>query len=297
MAGILGVGIATVDIINTVEGYPAEDSEVRAIAQYKCRGGNVTNTLVILSQLGHKSAWAGVMADDPDVKIITEDLESYNVDISGCHKLSDGKVPTSYIILNSQNGSRSIVHHRNLQEYSFVDFSRINHEQYDWLHFEGRAIEETARMLAYVKDKYPHIPVSVEIEKNRLGIERLFSHADLLLFSRIFALSRGFNNATDFLQTMHSNVAGKEMVCAWGEQGAYASDADGNLFENMAYKPEGIVDTIGAGDVFNAGYIHAKLCGLGMQESLGSACRLAGVKCGQHGMAGVGEKYLSMSKE
>ena len=66
MARILGVGIATLDIINTVDGYPAEDSEVRAIHQRICRGGNATNTLVVLSQLGHRCAWAGVLADEPD---------------------------------------------------------------------------------------------------------------------------------------------------------------------------------------------------------------------------------------
>jgi hypothetical protein len=51
MAKILGIGIAALDIINTVDGYPNEDAEVRAINQRVCRGGNATNTLVVLSQL------------------------------------------------------------------------------------------------------------------------------------------------------------------------------------------------------------------------------------------------------
>ena len=37
MARILGVGIATLDIISTVQRYPAEDGEVRAIAQRRGR--------------------------------------------------------------------------------------------------------------------------------------------------------------------------------------------------------------------------------------------------------------------
>lgn len=36
---ILAVGIATLYIINTVDGYPAEDQEVRASAQRVARGG------------------------------------------------------------------------------------------------------------------------------------------------------------------------------------------------------------------------------------------------------------------
>ena len=39
MAKILAVGIATLDIINLVDSYPSEDTEVRALSQRKLRGG------------------------------------------------------------------------------------------------------------------------------------------------------------------------------------------------------------------------------------------------------------------
>ena len=51
MSKILGVGIATLDIINRVEHYPGADDEVRALSQVQVRGGNVTNTLVVLAQM------------------------------------------------------------------------------------------------------------------------------------------------------------------------------------------------------------------------------------------------------
>ena len=54
MARILGIGIATLDVINIVDEYPREDDEIRANGQRIARGGNVTNTLVVLSQLGHQ---------------------------------------------------------------------------------------------------------------------------------------------------------------------------------------------------------------------------------------------------
>ena len=60
MAHVLAVGVATLDIINEVESYPPEDGEVRALAQAIRRGGNASNTLVVLSQLGHSCEWAGV---------------------------------------------------------------------------------------------------------------------------------------------------------------------------------------------------------------------------------------------
>ena len=54
MAKILAVGIATLDIINTVDRYPEEDSEIRALSQHQTRGGNATNTLRV------ESAWTSM---------------------------------------------------------------------------------------------------------------------------------------------------------------------------------------------------------------------------------------------
>ena len=64
MATILAVGIATLDIINTVERYPYEDSETRASHHRTTRGGNATNTLSVLSQIDHHCHWAGTLIDE-----------------------------------------------------------------------------------------------------------------------------------------------------------------------------------------------------------------------------------------
>ena len=123
MANILGIGIATLDIINTVDGYPKEDTEVRALSQRVCRGGNATNTLVVLSQLGHCCTWGGVWVDEPDGQRILDDLTHYGINTNPCRVETQGKAPTSYIILNQKNGSRTIVHYRNLLEFNHRSFS------------------------------------------------------------------------------------------------------------------------------------------------------------------------------
>jgi ketohexokinase len=48
-----------------------------------------------------------------------------------------------------------------------------------------------------------------------------------------------------------------------------------------------VVDTLGAGDTFNAAIIHAKLAGRPLAECLHDACQLAGKKCGQQGLLGL----------
>ncbi len=284
MADILAVGIATLDIINSVDGYPAEDSEVRAMSQRLCRGGNATNTLTILSQLGHRSHWAGVLADEPDAHHIITALARQQIDTSAVLTQHGGKVPTSYILHNVHNGSRTIVHHRDLPEYPFSAFEKIDLTPLAWVHFEGRNTAETQRMLARCKQQHPTLTCSLEIEKERPQIDTLFPLADLLLFSRAFARQRGFDSATAFLSAMQKRAPGKNLICAWGEEGAYGLDNHDDFHYSPAFAPDELVDTLGAGDTFNAGVIDAQLKGLSMKESLRRGCQLAGQKCGHHGL-------------
>ncbi|AFL74389.1 sugar kinase, ribokinase [Thiocystis violascens DSM 198] len=103
---ILGVGIATLDLINEVDAYPAEDAEIRALSQRRARGGNVTNSLSLLAQFGHRCRWAGTLADDPASAAILADLACHGVDASQAVRVRNAVTPTSYIALSrARNGS------------------------------------------------------------------------------------------------------------------------------------------------------------------------------------------------
>lgn len=284
MTNILAVGIATLDIINTIDAYPTEDSEVRALSQQKARGGNATNTLTVLRQLGHHCSWAGVLIDEPDSQIIKQDLAHYVVDISACKTIKTGKMPTSYISLNKQTGSRSIVHYRDCPEFSFDDFRHINLQQYSWVHFEGRNITETRTMLQYLQQYHPCITRSVEIEKPRDDIETLFDYADILFFSHHYAQDHGFATATELLTSLKQNILAS---CTWGQQGAWIITDDKQLLHSPIFPPAQLVDTLGAGDTFNAGLIDSLVNGFDPQQSLIRASQLAGHKCGQQGFANL----------
>ena len=290
MGEILGVGNATLDIVNVVDHYPDEDQEVRALSQHINRGGNATNTLVTLSQLGHRCAWAGTLADEPDARLIRADLDRYGIDTSAVHTLDHGKVPTSYIALSRATGSRTIVHHRDLPEYSHTAFERIDLGRFNWLHFEGRNLAETRRMLERARRERPELSRSVEIEKPRRDIETLFPLAKLLFFSKDYARFHGFHDAPTFLQQIRERVPHTDLICSWGEKGAWAVGPAGGPWHAPAFPPARLVDTLGAGDVFNAGIIDARLRGASLDIALIEASRLAGRKCGQYGLHGLGDK-------
>ncbi len=289
MARVLGIGIATLDIINFVDHYPAEDEELRAYDQQIRRGGNVTNTLVVLSQLQHQCAWAGVLAQDVDGRVIADDLRRHGIDMTHCRRVADGRTPVSYITVNGRNGSRSIVHYRDLPELEHPDLAQINAHEFDWVHFEGRNISATRRTLdELIRGGVPAERLSVEIEKPRQGIEALFRGPGVLVFSRAFARARGFDSAEQVLQWARSQAPSADLLCTWGDQGAWCLPRDGELIHEPAVPVARVIDTVGAGDTFVAGMIHARLHASPWPAALAAANGLAARKCAQFGFADLG---------
>lgn len=280
MARILTIGIATLDIINQVAAYPAQDAEIRALSQQQRRGGNASNTAVVLSQLGHQVDFAGVLIDEPDTAMITADLDAYQVNYQHCRRLNTGKMPTSYITVSAENGSRTIVHFRDCPELRFADFQQIDLNTYDWLHFEGRNINETQKMLAFAAQQKPELPRSVELEKPREGIENLLANASFIMASRPYAEAAGYDNAAAFLGAL----AFPQATCSWGSEGLSAK-----IKEQLWHQPAAILpqtkETLGAGDTLNAGLIHGLLQNWPVATVLAFASQLAGLKCQQQGFA------------
>ena len=284
MAKVLGIGVATLDWVQVVEQYPAVDSELRADQQYIWRGGNASNTLTVLSQLGEQRSLLGSLADDAFSNLIRSDLERHHIDYSFCPKIENSTSPTSHILLSSESSSRNIVHYRNLRELNEQDSADIDFSQWDWIHFEGRNIDTSLNLMRRIRQQYPDIILSLEIEKPRNGIEQLYAYADSLLFSRAYVESTKFKTAEPFLRQLRAELNHScDIICAWGAQGASALSSQNIYAEVPALNIE-VVDTRAAGDVFNAGYIHARLQGGDVYQSLEQACQLAGVKCAQLGI-------------
>lgn len=286
MSFILVTGNATLDISNLVAHYPSEDEEMRALHQWVSTGGNGANMAKVLAAHAHRCDLCGVIAQNSDGDHIFADLSSKAVGLEYVVR-QPGATPVSYITLNQQNGSRTIVHYRDLPELSAGDFRRIPVGHYDWLHFEGRNVGELAKMLAYARENLYDQPVSLEIEKVRDGLEELVPQVDLVMFPRAYAQAQGFQEAESFLRDRQQKHGKVWMTCTWGEAGAWAIDQLGVLFHAPASPVGKVVDTVGAGDVFNAGLVHALATGSLLEEALHYAVKLAARKVRQQGFDGL----------
>ena len=290
---ILGVGVATLDLIHTVDVYPSEDAEVRATRQRQTCGGNCANTLTVLAELGHSCVWVGTLAADEAADAIRTALTARGIDCTQAVRYPVGTTPTSHIILSRATGSRTIAHYRDLPELDAAAFARIPLDHLGWVHFEGRNPGETAVMLERLRRESPTLPISLELEKPRPGSEALLRGPDLLLISRAFALADGdLATATDprvWLMAMLGRTDARTLVLGWGDQGAWLLERGDSPQLIPARPPAQVLDTLGAGDTLNAGMIDGLLVGLSPIDALSRAVALAGLKCGREGFDGLGE--------
>jgi len=278
MPSILLTGISTLDIINTVDGYPAEDSEVRACEQTVRTGGNACNSAKVLQQLGISASLLANTADDLSADFILGELNQQKINTSLCPVENSSSTPTSYITVNAQNGSRTIVHHRDLAELSANYFNQLTLDEFDWLHFEARNCEQLKLMLDHAVQFGKTI--SIEVEKPRDQLEDILPFADVLLLSRPYAESQGLKTPVECLEHFSKKYSSAIITCTWGDQGAWVYDTT-EIIHQPAYKIAKAVETLGAGDTFNAGFIASQIKKRSVKDSLAFACQLAANKCQQ----------------
>jgi ketohexokinase len=280
MARILLVGTATLDLVFELDHAPGADEEMRARSLRTCRGGNAANTAVVLSRLGHRAEFLGTLAQAAETAVIEQDFRRQDVAFEHCPRLP-GLPPTSSIYLSG--GSRSIVHYRDLPELSIEHFGAIDPACYDLIHFECRNVAVVEQAMRTLRARAPKVRLSIELEKPRAGMESLYSLPDIAICSRGYALHHNYANAEEFLRWMGAQMPQAIIALGWGEQGAYCRAVDGTIHHAAAVRYGDAVDTLGAGDTFNAGFLGALADGGNLSAALASACDIAGRKCAMRG--------------
>jgi sulfofructose kinase len=271
-AEVLCIGHAAYDVGLFVEEFPEENSKCETRELMESGGGPAANAAYLLSKWGVNCAFAGVVGDDVYGQRVREEFVAVGTDVSLLELRQNHVTPLSLILINKQNGSRTIVNRKvqgpplNISTAGMVP--RV-------LLFDGH---EPDASLAALRE-FPHAASILDAGSWREGTAHLAGKVDYLVASERFAKqATGLEDLSDeavrraCLDELRAKYP-TTVVVTLGEHGMIADDGSG--FRHLPAYPAHAVDTTAAGDIFHGAFAHGMLRGWSLEDTLRFAAMTA----------------------
>jgi fructokinase/2-dehydro-3-deoxygluconokinase len=283
MSYVLIVGDANVDLVMHLPSpgaAPAQRGEIQARID---GGGTGANTAVALARLGLPVSFAGVIGSDRYGRWIAEDFGRERVDTSGLVVRADAFTPTVMIIVGADGERHAVLWPPDGWAHTLLrpdDIPDALIAGASWLHTTGMCLRATpvreAMLHAMRAARAAGVPVSLDLNLRlelwgwgddvRRTAERAVELADVVLGNareEIAPLA-----GCDDLEAAARALGGgrRAVVARLGAEGALAV-TPGELVYVGGFPIE-VVNTVGAGDAFNGGFIAARLEGRPVRDAL-----------------------------
>jgi sugar/nucleoside kinase (ribokinase family) len=285
---IVGLGLATVDILTVVPQLPQLDSVFAAKEIALQGGGPAATALVAASKLGASTSYLGVLGEGRWGRITRDEFETYGVDSSHALVSAAGDQSLSVILIDEASGRRSIMWRRGgLPDLQPDEVPAELIRTARALHLDG-VYAHAARRAAQIAQE-AGVLVSFDGGAGELwpDIEAILPLVDVLVVARAFAgLYTGESDPQMAGPALLQKYQPQQVVITDGENGAWYWDGVQELYQPAFRVP--VVDTTGAGDTFHGAYLYAHLQDWGPQHCLAFAAATAAMKC-RHvgGRAGI----------
>ena len=276
----VALGNLNLDIYLVVERLPEPGGDVRASEAYYGGGGAAANYAVAAASYGHEVLLAAHTGALAKAMGLLDSLRKQGVNV-GLVRVHEDSTPGIVIVLITREGERTMVSFRGANE--FLSGEEVRNVTGDVLHIAsretsiaGRAVEAASTsMVSY--DPGP----SVARREAKGIVEFARSHVDILFLNR---LELRYIAGTEDVEAARRLLGGKLrlVVVKLGAEGALAVTTDAAV-RVEAYKPRRVVDTTGAGDVFDAYFNAALLDGYTLEDALRYAAVAAGLKVERRG--------------
>lgn len=245
--------------------------------------GSEANVAIGLARLGHASRWVGAMGTDGVGDLVVRTLAAEQVDVG--YVTRDGRFPSGVLVSQlTSYGSARVDYHRRDSAGSHLtaeqvrsacgELPRLLHATGITPAISGRAADATRRAIAWARER--GLPVSFDVNyRSRLwsaeaAREMLMPLADqcgIVIGSpdEISLVAPGGGSWKQQAEALHER-SGAEVVVKLGSDGA-AVFREGSWLSAPAFDVT-VIDPIGAGDAFVAGYLSGLLDDLDAAERL-----------------------------
>jgi len=299
---VVVIGDACVDMVIRLPDRKSNMPDMKNSIPQLQGGGTAANVAVALARLGVNVKIVGTVGDDGYGRWVRDDLSREGVDINGICSVRDAFTPMVLALIDP-NGERLIVvwppeggAHFHLQTEA------INPEliaSASWLHTSGICFRENpaCETILNSMEQARKAGVMISLDLN-LRLESWdLTETTRRTFERAIELSDVvFGNGEEEIKPManaDSVESGAQYLCddkrvivaRQGNKGASVTTPN-ETFHVSPFKTK-IVDTLGAGDAFNGGFIAACLAGNSIKEAAGWGNAVAALKIGKVGARGL----------
>ncbi|MDP2926965.1 MAG: carbohydrate kinase family protein [bacterium] len=226
-------------------------------------GGGGINTASTFARQGLKTAFCGVVGEDPAGTEIIKELAGLGVDTE-LLKVKKGKSTDLGLIFHAQNERTIILHHgisRSLGKQD-IDWSKLKETKWFYLApLWGKAAKLTVALVDFAKENKIKTALNPSLDQLSLpNIKEIIRDVDVLILNddeaSFLTGVKPFKEKAIF-QKLSPNCLSSELkhcvVVTRGKKGALA--CDGKFIYNIPAPLVKVIDTTGAGDSFGSGFV------------------------------------------
>ncbi|MEN6574500.1 carbohydrate kinase family protein, partial [Methanobacterium aggregans] len=238
------------------------------------------NTIVGLSRLGLKAGFIGKVAGDREGEILLQNLQNEDVNTDGVFLAPEGRSGSVSGFVDEE-GQRALyvdpgvndLIEPNEVERDYINGIRVLHLTSFVANSSSQSLESQKKILNEIPEGVvvSFDPGMLYIERGLDFLEKFLLKTDILLINEVelkLLLNEEYETAIDACEEGSKKLLDygiKVVVVKRGDKGAYVTDGRSSHFID-ALKVR-CVDTTGAGDAFNAGFIYGFIRGEGIQKS------------------------------
>ncbi len=275
MFDILSIGNSSYDLTIPLDSFPDEDSKIETYESFESGGGPAANAVNLMAGWGLKCAYAGIIGGDHYGKLILNEFKQIGIDTSLCRIKKNGRTPYSIILVNKENGSRTLINIKNQGQFLDIRRGKLEHFYPRFLYFDGHEPEASLKAI----EIFPEAKTVLDAGSLREGTKLLCGRVDYLAASEKFAkqiteiddlnLRENRKKCLKRLKFVNKN----NIIVTIGERGLFY-DNNGIYCEMKAYSPfkvtsaKNILDTTGAGDIFHGAFTYGLIKGYDLPFSL-----------------------------
>jgi len=281
MLQVVGIGMATLDVLLRLKDMPTWEHGTRIKAFRIDGGGPVGTAIVAAARLGVRAGFVGTAGSDESADLKLQSMIDAGVDISRLVKRSEPEDQIVFVFVHADTGERifSGVERWGSTQLRAEELDRKYITSADYLHLDGFHPEAALQAAKWVREDGKKVVLDGHKTSGPIGqhTRPLIEYVDILISGSGFA--KALTGLSDICEAGRAilEMGPSIFVQTEGEEGSYTITR-GDCFHIPAFNVD-VVDTTGAGDVFHGAYIVGLLHGWELNKVAIFSTAVSAIEC------------------